>query len=240
VFWLDPSNGTVNALPKGSQSVVTLATFPSTLALAGSASSITVDEQNVYWGTAYGGIHQIPITGGTPQTLAGATTPASLVVVAGQAFWTEWQTQGWVMSVPLQGGAPVAVAQNQLNPWGLATDGQFLYWVNQGNWDACDFSGTLMRANLDGSAPVVLAANLAHPLGVAVDSTHVYWTEEGYGNYVGCSGTGAVMRMPLGGGAPEQVAAGKSGPSVLSLDAHYVYWLDWNGGFGTGIMAAPK
>lgn len=67
---------------------------------------------------------------------------------------------------------PVAIAQGQDNPYGIAVDATRVYWTTYGGW-------TVMAANKDGSSATVLATdavgNVSSPVGIAVDDTYVYW-----------------------------------------------------------------
>ena len=93
-------------------------------------------------------------------------------------YWTNQTNPGTVKSAKTSapGGAPTIIAPNQLAPYGIAVDSQYVYWTN--------FDGnTVVKAPLAGGAEYVLAsgANLNIPTSIAVDSVNVYWANQGNG-----------------------------------------------------------
>jgi hypothetical protein len=88
------------------------------------------------------------------------------------------------------GGAPVVLADNQVNPYGIATDGVWVYWTDLGDWiDTSDPVGMVMKVPVGGGTPTTLAASQARPALIAVDATSVYWTNEG------TTSLGSVMKL---------------------------------------------
>jgi hypothetical protein len=89
-------------------------------------------------------------------------------------YWTN-NSGGTVMKCAVGGcgGAPTLLANNQLQPYAIATDGINVYWTTGvGNIMRCPVGGC-------GNAPVIIAHAQGNIGGVAVDATSVYWTNAG-------------------------------------------------------------
>ena len=103
-----------------------------------------------------------------------------------------------------------------LGAWGVAVDGQHIYWTNT--------FGTIGRANLDGSGAeksFITGAN--NPLGVAVDGQHIYWA----------SGGDAIARANLdGSGVDPTFITGASVPMGVAVDGQHIYWTNLEGTIG--------
>ena len=95
------------------------------------------------------------------------------------------------------GGQPVQselVAEGQDRPYGIASDGAYVYWTNIG--DGSSPTGSLMRAPVDGGSPEALATGLIAPTEIVLDGTTVYWVTIGNNQP-----TGGVHSLPKAGGA---------------------------------------
>jgi hypothetical protein len=180
-------------------------------------SYIAVDGQNLYWTALDVGrtcIVKMPLTGGTPVTLAvGPGTPFGLAVDSANAYWTQSVSGGTssVVSVPLDGGPSVPIAVGTVPLVGPAIDSTGVYWTENVN-DA----GRVMRAPLDGAAPSALAVGLNAPNALAVDSASVYWLS-----------LDGIFRAPLDGGVPTLLAPpvpfGPNLTGAIAVDVNAVY-----------------
>jgi hypothetical protein len=84
----------------------------------------------------------LPLTGGTPVTLAsGQTFPWGVAVDAASVYFTTIGSNsmgnqagvGAVAKVPLAGGTPTILATGQDGPQGVAVDATSVYWVDNGS-----------------------------------------------------------------------------------------------------------
>ena len=97
-----------------------------------------------------------------------------------------------------------------LGVFGMAVDGQHIYWTNYE-------SDTIGRTNLDGSdANKSFISGASFPQGVAVDGQHIYWAY---------NQRDTIGRANLdGSGVDQSFITGASGPEGLAVDGQYIYW----------------
>lgn len=129
-------------------------------------------------------------------------------------YWTNYNVSGLgnVSHVNRNGGTPSIAVDRQLEPYGIASDGSFIYWTA--------FAGNLVgRALLDGGAGPdggrieLLATGEPSPRGVAVDGTAVYWVNQGN-----------IRMLPLDGGRAVTLAAQQPAPELITVDSKAIYW----------------
>ena len=154
------------------------------------AWAIAVDATHVYWTNQdTRTVMKVPIAGGTPVMLAMGATAAQLpwdvAVDGGAVYWNEYASPGSVMTAPVAGGAPAAVAAQQNGPRNLAIAGGNVFWINL--WILGNDSGAVMKTPVAGGAPIALASAQDDPNGIAVDGESVYWTNLG----------GTIMKLPI-------------------------------------------
>jgi hypothetical protein len=111
-------------------------------------------------------------------------------------------------------------------PWGIAVDGQYVYWVN-----ADSGQSSIMRVPKGGGTPITIASSQLNAVAVAVDSSAVYWANAGTSTCApsgACTsnGDGAVLRAPLTGGAPTTLASGQHVPVSIAVDSTNAYFID--------------
>jgi hypothetical protein len=104
------------------------------------------------------------------------------------------------MKMPLAGGPPAILANNQPNAGSIVLDSTNLYWPSPSD-------GSIMKMPLGGGAPTAMATGQNDPRRVAVDATSIHWTNGGTeaNNYA----DGAVMKLSLQGGSPTMLASGQ-------------------------------
>jgi hypothetical protein len=129
--------------------------------------------------------------GGTPVRLASGQggVGRGIAVDGASVYWTRngvgGAGNGTVMKMPVDGGAPTALASGTSNATAIAVDARSIYWVS---FDIG--GGSLMRMPLDGGTPTTLASRVS-PSDLAVDATNVYFTMSAP-DYVD---HGAVMKL---------------------------------------------
>jgi hypothetical protein len=232
---------------------------------------IAVDDTSVYWfdhANYTGQIIQVPLTGGTPTTLA--TTdgePARMAVSSAGVFWTAFGT-GVIWTIPLTGGSPVPLASVP-GAYAITADATTVYWTT---WYQQD-SSEIGKVAATGGSPITLASGLMRAFTITVDSNAVYWTDadtdsilsvplaggtpvilvsqqhatllvsDGVSLYWTNSepglGSGAVMKMPVAGGTPVTLADKQDRPTAIAVDGTNVYWTTTNGEGRGAIMSVP-
>lgn len=159
-----------------------------------------------------------------------------------------------VMKVSVAGGEPVMLAPS--SAYGIATDGNSVYWSGAGAYKVGVDGGTpellssaFTNDNIvlgptglfgtagddalvgvptsGGSTTTYTAGSGQNTYGLAADSTAVYWS-----NF---DGTAAILKTPVDGGASIALATGHVVFGVVS-DATYVYWAEMSDGT---IMKVP-
>jgi sugar lactone lactonase YvrE len=98
-------------------------------------NGIAVDSTGVYFttwdGVSQGAVLKVPLTGGTPTTLATGTFPYGLAVNSSGVYFSDSKA-GTILTAPLDGGVTVTIASGQLVPFAVAMDSTNVYWTNLG------------------------------------------------------------------------------------------------------------
>jgi sugar lactone lactonase YvrE len=188
---------------------------------------IALDTLNVYFLDFQWSVYKVGKHGGPTTKLTsspGLTPPYSgkTYVKADDTsvYWTYevGDTDGRIMRVASSGGAPVALASNQLHPRGLAVDKTHLYWVNMGT-GAATYPGSVMKVPLSGGTPeeVAKAPAMSMPGGAAIDANSLFFMD---------MSNGAMMKVPLAGGIPTSIASGAFTPAVpwIAADTKGLFW----------------
>lgn len=96
-------------------------------------------------------------------------------------YWTN-SANGAVMSMPVNGGTPATLVQDQSGSGTIVVDADHVYWTD---------SIGVKRLPIGGGTPVTLAGWETGASAIAVDSTSVYWTDNPP------SPEGSVMQLTL-------------------------------------------
>jgi hypothetical protein len=197
---------------------------------------IVVDRGFVYWtddpsddpaSPKLGGVFRVPIDGcGMAELLTGATPivrPLVLTVSGDTLYFATLNrlafSTGSVSSVPIAGGTPTLIADQQNDPRGLAVDGGKIYWTAYQ-------TGALWSQELTpGAAPTeVLSATVAvsNPAELVRGPSGLFWTSAVAG--------GGVFGLPLPLGAPPQrIAFNPWIPYTLRADGTNLFFCEGQG-----------
>jgi hypothetical protein len=111
----------------------------------------------------------------------GLNHPFAMTSDTNRVYWTEFgdaqgTSNGSVKGCPLTGcGAkPIQYGIGQMNPRGIATDGQSVYW---GTATYGGVNGAIWSCPATGCTSPTKVSNASVPYGVAVDANYVYWTD---------------------------------------------------------------
>ena len=140
---------------------------------------LAVDADSVYWATG-GSIMRRPKAGGPLTSVVFPAWARTLALDSDSIYFTT--SAGDVMKAPKDGGSPVTLASEQLEPQFLAADGDAVYWVNHGAGlpQRGDYSsGSVMKVAKSGGKPLALAVDQLLPSGLAVSGSSVYFVADG-------------------------------------------------------------
>ena len=177
---------------------------PLTLAAGVVARAIESDGTYVYAAdTMNQKIIRAPLAGGPTDTLTTTSkSPFGIAVTSTTLYYGE--SKGAVVSIPINGGAPTPFGAPTISATGLATDGTFLYWADEGDLDAQGMrkpDGCIRAcplATCATSTPIELACGQAGATSIAVDDQAVYWTNFGITDPTGTTfvmNAGSVMKV---------------------------------------------
>lgn len=212
VFWVDVGANEVRHVPKSGGS-------GETIAPAAAPRRIALDEQNVYWVGASGGVSSVSKTGG-PVTVISPDISCSLVFPCGDAIavgadGVYWAADSQLLSWSKQGGQPVALDAPDLYTGDVLVDSANVYWGAQIlTDDALSFE---VRASPKAGGVFQTIGALPEetfwvPYAMAADEGSIYVAR-----------SDGIWRFPKDASGPVQIAAGSIVPRAISTDGVNVY-----------------
>jgi hypothetical protein len=163
----------------------------------------TLDRGAAAGGTGAGGS---PPPAGKTVLASGQSGTRNVAVDSTSAYWASPVARA-VMKVSLDGGPPVAIAEQLLQPSWVTVDSGAVYWSNA--------PGEITKVSVDGGAPLTIATGGGEVIRIVVSAGSVYWNNT----------TGQVMKIGLDGGTPTVLVPVAAG-STIAVSANYVYWFD--------------
>ncbi|AKT39428.1 hypothetical protein [Chondromyces crocatus] len=212
VYWTNYTDGTVRRALIIGGGEETLATGQA------NPKGIVVDATHAYWANNNGTIMRHPRGGSAqpPELLSSVsgTKPYGVALGNGGIYWTVASANvGSIQFLPLAGGPPAPIAEQQDLPLYLATDTEHVYWVNTAA------GPSIARAPLAGGAVDVLGSSpSAGAYGMTVAGDDVYFTNHQQGT---------ITRAPSS--PPEQaqvLVTGQGRPRMIAADDLAIYWVN--------------
>jgi hypothetical protein len=154
-------------------------------------SLLHVSATNVYWKTLVEGLSpntvlMVPLTGGTPTTLATGDL-AAVVADSANLYWVPDTSA--VVQEPF-GGAPITIVDTYQETCGLAVDATNVYWSTESDY--------LFQVPIGGGTVTTLVVGVP-TCELVSDGTCVYF-----------AGLEGLMKVPVGGGDVTTLAPGPS------------------------------
>jgi hypothetical protein len=119
-----------------------------------------------------GSIVSLPVTGGTPERLAGAMGTTELAYDGVSLYWNNSLPPdgGSIGTLVADGGTATSLVSGLAGPGAVAVDAVHVYYAD---------SGTIWRVLKDGTERISLATNQVEPGFMVTDETYVYWADVG-------------------------------------------------------------
>ncbi len=106
-------------------------------------------------------------------------------------------------------------------PWGIATDGSYVYWTNEQGASGGP-TGSVEKVAIDGTGLALLASGQLQPEDIVVRGGALYWVNNE-------DPDGSVMKVATDGTGLTTLVSGQSNPNSLATDGTYVFWTNDTG-----------
>ncbi len=148
--------------------------------------------------------------GGNNNIYSANGDPRGIAVQAGDAYWTNAETNNSSIMVSNSGSGTKTVVSGLGTPTEILLVQGTLYFIDAG-------FARLDRVSTMGGPVENVFTGPPWPRRLAADEKFIYWTQD----------DGAVRRMPLGSvSMPEFVAMGFGDLGAIAVDATHIYWID--------------
>jgi hypothetical protein len=169
-----------------------------------------------------------PLVGGLTYLVGIHGYPANVAVRGGYVYWANpgggqsgMDDFGLISRIPVDGGQIDTIATGQAFPYGIATDANYVYWVDVGTITNDFTDGSLMRAPLGGGTATTLLSGIPLWGELAVDQTDVYVN-------ISTNNALTLAKVPSATGAttPTTIVAGSTTYDVgqFVVDATSIYY----------------
>jgi len=195
-----------------------------------SPANIAVDSQWVYavdWKSD--NIVKIPITGGSPVTVAAANGAIYHRGISVDNTFVYWADDDGIKQATKDGASTVTLFSDP-RVHDLAIDVDYVYWTG-----GMIGSGEIRRIDKSGGTVQTLASSgLHYPRSLVVDESYVYWAE-----------VTTLKRVSIAGGVPPTTIYSEAGSqmSSVAVSGSFLYWsqTDSGGSIGSGkVRRIPK
>jgi len=226
--WHASDNMDILTIPKTGGQVVSLVTGQHS-----PFCTLLVDSQNVYWKTwgADGAVYRVNKQGGQFIELAGTPYPSQPAQDLDNLYLSMGPSGGLkhVVTVAKTGGGAIVLAEEQVSPFHVLVDSEFVYWYAGG------LNSKIFRtAKAGGGIPKKLVDKEYGNLDtMVIDDEKAYYIESGTEPKMS-----SVKFIPKAGGEPVVVASDRNNPWKLRQDGDAIYWLE--GGKKGGLFRYPK
>ncbi len=147
---------------------------------------IAANATDVYATTTDSGLLvRVPRSGGDAVVVASGFVNVNAVALDSQNAYVvdigggPNHTKGGLSRISLVTGSSTLLAANLDNPYGLAVDGNYVYFTTQGTQETDYSDGAVWRVPRDGGPLLALARAQAEPTDIAVNATSAYWINSG-------------------------------------------------------------
>jgi hypothetical protein len=209
--------------------------------------TVVADSTTVYWLAGYvtGRVWQCPIAGcgGYPDLVQPALYwPRDIALTDAAVYWTEADLEAgtgnvWRASRSIAFPDAGVLFGPLALPWGITTDGPFLYWLSGGPPPYSN--GSVMRASADGTgSPVPLVAGGQNtPNLIVAYGGNLYWTN--YGDTTASDGSVMTCSAANCSTTAVAIAKGQAQPFGIAVDGSGVYWTNSANVGGTVMRCGP-
>lgn len=179
---------------------------------------IAVNDTHVFWTNYLGGtVNQMSKAGGPQETIGTYTSPLGIEVDDTHVYWADNTNGGTIYRKPLSGGDVETLANTTAWPWGLALDGESIYYTV--------YDSSVYSVPLIGGSPVLLAESPDYPTALTMNDSVLFWVSRA-----------EIQSVTIQGGAATTLVSGHK-PYGIAVKGDSVYFTDEN---EKAVLMVPK